>query len=448
MTTPNIIDSSLYSKRTDLDSKNSGLGNGILSAAQGSTKPGQPVAVAGRRFKAGDVLFAYNGTDDTLPSLRACHPVVPEIRKAKPANVQCRATYDGESVCRYSLFAIKNIEAGDHLRLHNYDRFIPEGIILLLRFDGSCKKRRGDHFCGAGIVIYLISNDAILSHNVSIAAPLPGQHDPMQAEARAAAIACKKVLALFKILQYVSLQVIVQGGNKPVIDYNAGLNRFRDPCIFELFNPISKAIFESNRKVQWKHIPREHNPVADGLANEGADAVLDGTYSARLDAEGYLVRPDTSSVHRPFDAQSLPVVEEDAIRYLSSLGGETPARETLILPEHYAIPHFNPAELRLNKDLATIAKFLRARSELAQYSTAHGHLPLSRHYTRNGGVVGGAVIKAARHLLLCDHYEDDISSAFHTFYSSFAAGLDSPLTAPFASAIEFVRSQLRPNPDS
>ena len=77
--------------------------------------------------------------------------------------------------------------------------------------------------------------------------------------------------------QYARLDLIIQGDNRPVVDYNAGKTRLRDPQLFNLFNPITRLVFVNNRKITWKHIPREHNPVADGLANEAADAIIDGT---------------------------------------------------------------------------------------------------------------------------------------------------------------------------
>ena len=115
----------------------------------------------------------------------------------------------------------------------------------------------------------------------------------------------------------------------------------------------------------------------------------------------------------------------------------------LILPETYRCSFIAASSLPL-KDLAAVSRFLRLRNKLAHYGAAEGHSHLSRHYCRNGGVVGGGVTKAARYLLLSGHYEADISAAFHTIISSFATDLDSPIAAPPVTAIEYIRSHLLP----
>ena len=114
-----------------------------------------------------------------------------------------------------------------------------------------------------------------------------------------------------------------------------------------------------------------------------------------------------------------------------------------ILPETCRCPSVTASSIPL-KDLAAVSRFLRLRSKLAQYGAARSHTELSRH--RNAGVVGGGVNKATRYLLLSGHYEADISSAFHTIISSFAADLGSLINAPPTSALGFIRNHLSPSP--
>ena len=67
---------------------------------------------------------------------------------------------------------------------------------------------------------------------------------------------------------------------------------------------------------------------------------------------------------------------------------------------------------------------------------------------KTGGVVASSVAKIARYIVLSDHNEVDISSAFHTFYSSFAGDSASPLGDTLDDVISFVKSQLIPRPES
>lgn len=194
-------------------------------------------------------------------------------------------------------------------------------------------------------------------------------------------------------------------------------------------DPIIRCTYAANRQAAWKHTPREHNPGADILANEGADAVIDGTYAARSGTHGYLIRPDSLDKHTAFDARRLPIIKQQAINYLKSLQLLANCTSLPLLPETYGSLQLATSNLPL-KDLAPLARFPSQRKKLAEYGTAKGLSNLSRHYCCSGAVVGGGFTMAARYLLLSGQYEADISLAFRIVISSFADDFGTPITLP------------------
>jgi hypothetical protein len=68
--------------------------------------------------------------------------------------------------------------------------------------------------------------------------------------------------------------------------------------------PAAVACHEANVTIVYQHIPREHNPVADKLANEGADAVIDGTYASKSDINGNIIRPGTGRYYERLEGFS------------------------------------------------------------------------------------------------------------------------------------------------
>ena len=159
----------------------------------------------------------------------------------------------------------------------NRDPYIPEGNRIIGRFDGSCKGPTGNKACGAGIVIYIAQNDIVLTESLTIVVPLPAATDSMEAEAIDAIKTAAEIINLKKLPKYKNLKPLIQGDNKPAILYNSGKSRLNSLRFFDLVQPLFNKIHQAGISIPWQHIPREHNPVADKLANEGADAVSDGT---------------------------------------------------------------------------------------------------------------------------------------------------------------------------
>ena len=143
-----------------------------------------------------------------------------------------------------------------------------------------------------------------------------------------------------------------------------------------------------------------------------------------------------------YEGKNLPLPKEVAIEYLRELTSRVKPKGELILPETYEIkPENIPANLP-DKEALAIIRFLRQRQILARYEAAKGHCPLSRHFCKNGGVVGGGVTKRARYIILSNHYEIDIVSCFHTIIVAFAANAANPILKPFNEARDFISGNL------
>ena len=56
--------------------------------------------------------------------------------------------------------------------------------------------------------------------------------------------------------------------------------------MFDTLHPAATAAHNANTFIQWQHAPRDHNPVAEKLANEGADTVANGTHAGRCNING------------------------------------------------------------------------------------------------------------------------------------------------------------------
>ena len=94
------------------------------------------------------------------------------------------------------------------------------GNFLLGRFDGSCKSIKGAPHCGAGLVIYIASNDHILTEILTIVCPLPNASDSMEAEAVGAAETCNEIINLLRQPEFKEVRPLIQGDSKPVIGYS------------------------------------------------------------------------------------------------------------------------------------------------------------------------------------------------------------------------------------
>ena len=105
--------------------------------------------------------------------------------------------------------------------------------------------------------------------------------------------------------------------------------------MFDTLHPAAIAAHNANTLIQWQHIPRDHNPVADKLANEGADAVADGTHASRCDIHANIIRPGIGDYHSPFDFSQAEKHKEAAIDYLREVNTGVRAHSSLFLPEQY-----------------------------------------------------------------------------------------------------------------
>jgi hypothetical protein len=412
----------------------------------GFVKAGKPILAAEREFQSGEVLFTAKTACNHIPTLNGVDPPLPSPIKGEKGNAQWKYVEKDEDIT-FELYATCAIPRFGAIITENRDPYIPEGNRIIGRFDGSCKGPTGNKACGAGIVIYIAQNDIVLTEILTIVVPLPTATDSMEAEAIGAIKTAAEIINLKKLPKYKNLKPLIQGDNKPVILYNSGKSRLNSLRFFDLFQPLFNKIHQSGISIPWQHIPREHNPVADKLANEGADAVSDGTYHSRVDIEGNIIRPGATTVFSPFAAyegkEPKPLPIEAAIEYLRELTNGVKPSGDLILPESYnADPRDIPADLP-DKEALAVLRFLRQRQTLAKYEASKGHCPLSRHFCKNGGVVGGGVTKRARYILLNRHYEIDIVSCFHTIINAFSEGIFNPILQPFETAHNFIKENLQ-----
>ena len=412
----------------------------------GFVKAGKPILAAEKEFQIGEILFSAKTASNTIPALNGVDPPLPSPIQNEKGNAQWRYIEKEEEIV-YELYAIAPIPLFGAIIIENDDPYIPEGNRIIGRFDGSCKGPTGNKACGAGIVIYVAQNDVVLTEILSIVVPLPTATDSMQAEAIGAIKTAAEIINLKKLPKYKHLKPLIQGDNKPVILYNSGKSRLNNLRFFDLFQPLFNKIHQAGINIPWQHIPREHNPVADKLANEGADAVNDGTYHTRTDIEGHIVRPGSTTVFSPFatykgkGAKPLPI--EAAIEYLKDLTNGIKPEGELILPETYSA---NPADIPANlpdKEALAVLRFLRQRQTLARYEASKGHCPLSRHFCKNGGIVGGGSTKRARYIILSEHYEIDIVACFHTIICSFSGTINNPLLQSLEKTYEFIIENLQ-----
>ena len=305
-------------------------------------------------------------------------------------------------------------------------------------------KRKGVIACGAGVIITVSANDTETVEIARFAIPLPEAEDALEAEACGAAKSCTEVIQLLQRKEYREMKVIIQGDNKPVIDYNKGLTRLRNPMYFKLFSPIFEALQRANIPVQWQHIPREQNVEADAAANEAAFAILNGTAVGNTDIDGCLIRRNGRQEGKDAKDKTKQQITDDAVEYLQKISNGVKPEQPLFLPETYQIDPARIDQTLSRKELATILRFLRQRHKLASYEAAKGHSALSRHYNRNGGIVGGGVNKKSRYLLLKGHYEADLVACFHTISRAFSGKHGNQLLRPTPEAKRFINSQLSP----
>ena len=135
----------------------------------------------------------------------------------------------------YTLFATKDIKTGSPVTIPKPDLFVPAGDVLLARFDGSCKNRKGRNCCGAGIVLHHATNDELLQEVLTMAMPLPDAEDSLEGGAIAAARAYTEAAQLLQHKGYSHCWLFVQGDSKPVIHYWKAKARLSKPALFELF---------------------------------------------------------------------------------------------------------------------------------------------------------------------------------------------------------------------
>ena len=97
--------------------------------------------------------------------------------------------------------------------------------------------------------------------------------------------------------------------------------------------------------------------MADKLANEGADAVADGTHASRCDIHGNIIRPGIGDYHPPFDCNLIKKHKEAAIDYLRGVNTGVRAHSSLFLPEQYQVNRRLIGQQIPPKDLATVHTF-------------------------------------------------------------------------------------------
>jgi len=404
----------------------------------------KPITVTAKKFACGMPLYRVTTTKPDSPSLARGSLPIPEpiVVSNNGANAEWKGWQEADDVYHYILYAVCAIPSGAPILVSGKDAYVPEGNTILARFDGSCKKSSERNSCGGGIVVYLASNESLTKEVSAIAVPFPQADDSMSAEALAAARACTEAVALKRFPQYSDYKVIIQGDNKPIIDYWRNCSRLNSIPLYSLFQPIINCIHAANIDVQWQHIPREHNPVADALANQGADVVANGSAAAVTDANGDIIRPSKGAMCSPFEEDRAPFHRTDAVNYLQDVARGKPPNGTLWLPEQYRI---NNAELCKNipgRDIPSVLKFLRQRRNIAQYTAAIGNEAMSRHYARDGAIAGSGITRITRFILLSDHFEADIASCFHLILRSFAGESQGPLLRDTAIALEFIANNL------
>jgi len=240
------------------------------------------------------------------------------------------------------------------------------------------------------------------------------------------------------------MSVIIQGDNKTIIEYWSGRTRINDPQMQMIFEPLVRAMKRTNIKIQWKYIPREHNAVADRLANAAADAVADGSYVGRVDLMGAIIMPAEGDLRSPFDGHSEEWDQQAAIRYTRAIAVKERPENPLVLHEEYKIDHRVLNGDIPDADLVTIIGFLRQRKMKAKYEQAAGHEAVSRHYCKEGGIVRGGINKRVRYLMLSDHYEMDIVSCFHAIMRAGARECHNPLLDKTEESIKYIEGNVRP----
>ena len=335
----------------------------------------RPIVVTAKMFPAGTTMFALTAAEATCPTLAKGPFPLPEpiVVTGNAANAEWKGRQESDGSYRFYLYAINPVPTGAPILVQGVDPFLPEGDTILIRFDGSCKKGDERISCGSGVVVYLVSNDTLTEEVTAIAIPLPQIEDSMSAEAMAAARACTEAVAPKRYPQYAKYKVIIQGDNKPVINYWWNRARLNSLQLSQLFKPILTCVHSANIDIQWQHIPGEHNPVADALANQGANVVANESAAAVIDANGDIIRPGKGTMLSPFQEDRAPFKKADAIRYVGRVAEGIPAIGTLILPERYRINDNDLCRGLPPRDLPTVLKFLRQRRNAAQYVAAAGN---------------------------------------------------------------------------
>ena len=426
---------------------NNGLATVRAPAELRLRRPGEKILAAAREFQIGDDMIIITTNETSIPSLLACAPPLPNPSQAVRPNAHWRCAPRSDGNRTYYLKCCAGTAKGDEITTLAPDHHVPQGTLLLARFDGSYR-RVGDRACaGCGVVIYVASNRCLLEEVAAYATPLPGIESASDAEAIGALKAGAIIAALLREPRFSGYDAEIQGDHEITIGYQNGHTRINSAKIFSMFQPLRRTVSEHNLNVKWTYIPREHNPRADQLAKAAAKAVADGILTSSCDADGALILPARIGNTATATSAPLPVIKSKAIDYLRKLEAQDGNRQTLILPERYRVCTDDISPNLPIGMLVTVLKFLRARGRLASYGAAAGHDAVSRHYARDGGIAGSGTTKKARYMLLQGHYEADISSCFHTVIRCFAKDVHNPLLAPLRDAIAYIIANISINAD-
>jgi hypothetical protein len=284
--------------------------------------------------------------------------------------------------------------------------------LLILQFDGSCKKPASNRpAAGAGVVAwYRKDNCTIMVDQASL--PLPEASSAPESEAGAAALAVNMAVPL--IAKYSPETIEFQGDNKAVIAYWNGEGSFKALHINGMMDQAKEIAFFSIPSAKWTYIPRECNATADHLAGIASAAMLDAWQNLgpddQLQYEHGIIKP------LPASAFSLG---DQVNTIIQTLDGDH--REGLCLPE--CIDHAQwgkvgllriaqPAKMQHVITLYTVARRQHGAPIFVQYAakTQEYEEPYGRRYPVGAG--GQKLSKPARLILYgATHTEIDIEGA-------------------------------------
>ena len=385
-----------------------------LADDHGRLKPDTRIMAVLDNIDEGQVICTLQADKYDKPNIHALRIPLPPPMSGNVANASWKRARCGCARPCFRLIALKEIEKGEPVIVTKTADLhaVPEGKVVLIRFDGSCKDPKGEApRAGAGVVVYISEDGQTTKEIRRFGVPLPQASSAAMAEAHGSVESFRVALEMAKDDSYFDFDFMIQGDNLSVIDYWRARKRISNPGMYQIVEDHAGKILTGNRTIEWCYIPRRYNKAADEMAGLAANMVGDidrafrDTYTVN-ERHAFEIPPRGTTQWYQEGAREFDY-EESIRRIEVALRGEH-EDSPITLPEQARADGVKLDQLE-PRYLVPVMAYLTARITQAYYSPRHG--PTGRYYPVGRTIAFSyALPKIARYALLATtHYELDIS---------------------------------------